>query len=117
MSVRDEVLKALEAARKAKLIGTSLEAGVELLVGPELLTLLSRYDADLPTLFIVSAVSLGSLAGAEAAGKKVEARVRRAEGQKCARCWTFSQSVGRSARYPEVCARCAAVLEEIGYRD
>ncbi len=116
MGVRDEVLKALEAARKAKMIGTSLEAGVELLACPELLTLLTQYEADLPMLFIVSAVRLGSLAGAEAAGKKVEVRVRRAAGQKCPRCWTFSESVGRSARHPEVCARCAAVLEEIGYR-
>ncbi|MGH7412261.1 MAG: zinc finger domain-containing protein, partial [Candidatus Methylomirabilis sp.] len=52
----------------------------------------------------------------EAAGKKVEARVRRAKGRKCARCWTFSEGVGRTAGFTEVCARCAAVLEEIGYR-
>ena len=116
LSVRDEVLKVLEAARKAKLIGTSLEAGVELLADPELLGLLTRYAADLPTLFIVSEVSLGSLAATEATDKKVEARVRRAKGLKCARCWTFSEGVGRTAGNPEVCARCAAVLEEIGYR-
>ncbi len=116
MSVRDEVLKALEVARKAKLIGTSLEAGVELLAIPEWLTLLTRYEGDLPMLFIVSSVSLGSLAATEAAERKVEVRVRRAVGQKCARCWTFSESVGRSDRYPEVCARCAAVLEDIGHR-
>ncbi len=115
LSVRDDVLKALEAARKAKLIGTSLEARVEVVSEPEVLTLLSRYEADLPMLFIVSAVDLGSL-GPAAADKRVEVRVQRAEGQKCARCWTFSESVGRSLRYPDVCARCAAVLEELGYR-
>ncbi len=114
--VRDEVLKALEAARKSKLIGTSLEAGVELLAGQELLPLLIRYEADLPTLFIVSEVGLGSLTGTEAAGRKVEVQVHRAPGRKCARCWTFSESVGRSVRHPDTCARCAAVLEEIGYR-
>ncbi|MGB4782692.1 isoleucine--tRNA ligase, partial [Candidatus Methylomirabilis sp.] len=117
LSVRDEVLKALEAARKAKLIGTSLEARVDLLVEPTLLPILTRYEADLPTLFIVSAVSVGSLAGTEAAGKRVEVRVGRAEGQKCARCWTYSGSVGQSIPYPEVCARCAGVLEEIGHGD
>ncbi len=115
-SVRNEVLKALEAARKSKLIGTSLEAGVELLAGQELLSLLTRYEVDLPTLFIVSAVRLGSLTGTEAAGKKVEVRVHRAEGQKCARCWTFSKTVGQSVRHPDTCDRCASVLEEIGYR-
>ncbi len=116
LRVRDEVLKALEAARKAKLIGTSLEAGVELLAEPELLTLLTQYEADLPMVFIVSEVSLGSLPATGAADKKIEARVRRAGGRKCARCWTFSESVGRIAERPDVCARCAAVLEEIGYR-
>jgi isoleucyl-tRNA synthetase len=116
LSVRDEVLKSLEAARKAKLIGTSLEARVDLLVEPTILPILTQYEVDLPMLFIVSAVSVGSLAGTEAAGKRVEVRVGRAEGQKCARCWTYSTSVGRSIPYPDVCARCASVLEEIGYR-
>ncbi len=116
LSVRDEVLKSLEAARKAKLIGTSLEAAVELLAEPQLLTRLSRYEADLPMIFIVSQVSLGALPGATSDGVKLEARVQRAKGRKCARCWTFSESVGRNDRFPDVCARCAAVLEEIGYR-
>ncbi|MDD5560019.1 isoleucine--tRNA ligase [Candidatus Methylomirabilis sp.] len=114
--VRDEVLKALEAARKAKLIGTSLEARVDLLVEPALLPILTQYEADLPMLFIVSAVSVGSLAGTETTGKKVEVRVGRAEGVKCARCWTYSESVGQSGAYPDVCTRCAGVLEETGYR-
>jgi isoleucyl-tRNA synthetase len=115
LGVRDEVLKALEAARKAKLIGTSLEARVEVLAEPELLALLTRYQTDLPMLFIVSAVDLGSLAPA-AGDSRVEVRVQRAEGRKCARCWTFSTGVGRSPRYPDVCARCAGILEELGYR-
>src|SRR5574337_1988825 len=116
LSVRDEVLKSLEAARKAKLIGTSLEARVDLLVEPALLPILTQYEADLPMLFIVSAVSVGSLVETDAAEKRVEVRVGRAEGVKCARCWTYSENVGRSTPYPDVCARCAGVLEETGYR-
>jgi isoleucyl-tRNA synthetase len=116
LSVRNEVLKALEAARKAKLIGTSLEANVNLLAEPAVLPVLTQHMSDLPTLFIVSAVSVGHLAGAEEDGKKVEVRVERAEGLKCARCWTYSASVGQSTPYPDVCARCAGVLEEIGHR-
>jgi isoleucyl-tRNA synthetase len=115
LSVRDEVLKALEAARKAKLIGTSLEARVEVVSEPELLALLTRHQADLPMLFIVSAVDLGAL-GPEAADRRTEVRVQRAQGRKCARCWTFSEGVGRSLRYPDVCDRCTIVLEELGYR-
>jgi isoleucyl-tRNA synthetase len=115
LSVRDEVLKALETARKAKLIGTSLEANVQILSDPELLTLLTGHRADLPMLFIVSAVDLVALEPGQS-DKRIEVRVQRAAGQKCARCWTFSEDVGRSPRYPDVCARCAGVLEELGYR-
>jgi isoleucyl-tRNA synthetase len=113
LRVRDEVLKALEEARKAKLIGTSLEAGVELFAEPDLRSLLARYEADLPMLFIVSEVSLAGLSPEEAQGKALQARVRRATGRRCARCWTYSVTVGRNPSHPDVCARCAAVLDEI----
>jgi isoleucyl-tRNA synthetase len=36
-----------------------------------------------------------------------------AEGKKCERCWNYSIHVGESARYPNVCERCVAALEEI----
>jgi isoleucyl-tRNA synthetase len=39
--------------------------------------------------------------------------VRRADGQKCERCWNYSVRVGESARYPTVCERCVEALEEI----
>jgi isoleucyl-tRNA synthetase len=40
-------------------------------------------------------------------------KVRRADGQKCDRCWNYSTHVGESVRYPMVCERCIAALEEI----
>ena len=40
-------------------------------------------------------------------------KVSPAEGEKCERCWNFSTQVGKSSRYPNVCERCVAALEEI----
>ncbi len=36
--------------------------------------------------------------------------VFKAQGQKCERCWKYSEDVGEDSRYPMVCARCSEVL-------
>jgi isoleucyl-tRNA synthetase len=116
LTVRAEVLKALEQARNSKLIGGSLEASVVLGADGELATLLSRYAASLPALFIVSqvAVSKDGLAGAApTALPGLSVKVERADGTKCERCWNFSARVGESSAHPTVCERCVAALEEI----
>lgn len=50
--------KALEAARTAKVIGSSLEAEVELYGTGDLLSFLQQTEALLPSLFIVSKVTV-----------------------------------------------------------
>src|SRR5208282_3414948 len=90
--VRDEVLKALEEARNGKFIGTGLEAQVHLTAPEPLYTLLKRYEAQLRYLFIVSAVTLTEGAGNGTGSVKVE--VKKADGQKCERCWNYSTHVG-----------------------
>jgi isoleucyl-tRNA synthetase len=117
LQVRDEVLKALEAARNAKLISSGLEAKVELSSGGDLSRLLARYQKWLPALFIVSQVELRDRREPQAHRSKalqgLEVAVRRADGRKCERCWNYSTHVGESADYPTVCERCLAALEEI----
>jgi isoleucyl-tRNA synthetase len=115
-AVRGEVLKALEAARVAKLIGGSLEARVILRVDGAVAALLEKYRAFLPTLFIVSQVELtrSTLDGAtESELPGLKAKIERASGQKCHRCWNYSKQVGKDARYPTVCERCSVALKEI----
>ena len=111
-SVRDDVLKALEEARNNKLIGTGLEAQVLITAPDALYGLLKRYEAQLRYLLIVSAVSLsqGTVSGAGS----VHVEVKKADGQKCERCWNYSTHVGEDSSYPTVCERCSAVLKEIG---
>ena len=110
--VRDEVLKALEAARNAKLIGGGLEAQVTVKAADPVFSVLSRYQDQLRYLFIVSGVTLEELPpGNGSSGVSVQ--VDRAPGQKCERCWNYSIRVGEDAAYPTVCERCSAVLKEI----
>ncbi len=107
MDVRTEVLKALEAARRDKIIGAPLEARLRLSADHELHPLLTDYAAELPGLFIVSQVALQN--GAGALGVAVE----RAAGAKCERCWKYTEDVGSDAAFPTICAACAAAVHEI----
>src|SRR5260370_10351730 len=58
MAVRDDVLKALEVARKEKLIGSGLEAMVTIQAPAERYQLMERYKKDFRYLFIQSAVDV-----------------------------------------------------------
>jgi isoleucyl-tRNA synthetase len=110
-AVRDDVLKALEEARNSKLIGTGLEAQVLLTASGPLYALLKRHEAELRYLFIVSSVTLSEGAGNGTGSVRVE--IKKADGQKCERCWNYSTRVGEDKNYPTVCERCSAVLKEI----
>jgi len=111
-SVRDEVLKKLEAARNAKLIGGGLEAQVRLQAADPLFSVLARHQHQLRYLFIVSAVTLEQAASGDGASG-LSVQVEKADGRKCERCWNYSVHVGEDHAYPTVCERCSAVLKEI----
>ena len=76
-------------------------------------TLRSR-SGDLAELFIVSQVSIDGRDGGPTtlpAGLKVS--VERASGEKCQRCWNFSEAVGQDVEHPALCDRCARVVKGI----
>ena len=113
-AIRDDVNKALEAARTAKTIGKSLEAKVVLHCSEEACRFLAGEEKLLPTIFIVSEVALtqegsGAFSG-EVEGITVD--VSAAQGEKCQRCWMQSETVGKDEKHPTLCARCAAILSE-----
>jgi isoleucyl-tRNA synthetase len=107
IAVRDEVNKALEAARQSKFIGKSLEARVRLKAGSELFQLLDKYRSDLPELFISSEVALDS--GSDALSVEIE----RAAGDKCERCWKYTAEVGKSSEFPTLCDACQEAVREM----
>ncbi|MDQ6678977.1 MAG: isoleucine--tRNA ligase, partial [Acidobacteriota bacterium] len=102
IELRQAVLPVLETARQEKVIGAPLEAQVHLTAPPELFPLLERYRAELPGLFIVSAVAVEP-------GPVLGVTVARAEGAKCERCWKYTKDPG------PICASCSKTLEEMGY--
>jgi len=109
LDLRAQVTKALEEARAARTIASSLEARV-VLRGPEAaLRVLREHEAasrtfpgNLANLFIVSAVAL------EHGPAPLAVSVERAPGAKCERCWTFSTAL--LAGGDGVCERCTEVL-------
>ncbi len=116
---RDHALKALEEARRQKIIGHPREARVALKSSAASLAGLRQLKEDLSRLFLVSELSLEEGCGieGEAGGWMVE--VHRASGEKCARCWVHSTAVGkpeRDPKYPGVCDRCEKTLQESGIR-
>jgi isoleucyl-tRNA synthetase len=117
ITLRDEVYKALEAARQAKLIGTGLDACVVLEVEEQATAdFLRSFGEDLRFLFITSDVAFGDVADGAFRSELVPGlavEVRRAAGAKCERCWNFTGDVGQDERWPQVCGRCAKHVAEI----
>jgi isoleucyl-tRNA synthetase len=109
MEARAVVTKALEEARATKQIAASLESSVTLRGNAKVLSALREHDAkgyvfpgNLANLFIVSEVVLLEDEG------DLRVEVRRAEGAKCERCWTFSRRAAGNS--PALCERCSDVL-------
>ncbi|MGJ4952346.1 isoleucine--tRNA ligase [Bradyrhizobium sp. HKCCYLS20291] len=115
-NVRRVVTGALELARAAKTIGSSLEASPVIYVADRAL-LGTLFDTDLAEVCITSnyEVREGD-APADAfrldAVPGVAVVVEKAVGKKCARSWKILESVGEDAEYPDVSPRDAQALRE-----
>ncbi|WP_025027682.1 isoleucine--tRNA ligase [Caldalkalibacillus mannanilyticus] len=111
--VRDEVLKALENARKEKVIGHSLSAALHLYPEQGARELLEQFD-QLEKLFIVSKVELHQLEELPAEGaislEGLKAIVLPAEGEKCERCWIVTPEIGQDPNHPTLCPDCTTTV-------
>ncbi len=106
LEVRSEVTKALERARKQKIIGHSLDAAVTLKAPPSLYELLSHVGEELREILIVSQVTLERITESST----LEVEVKRAAGNRCERCWVYDTSVGDNREHPTICARCWQIV-------
>jgi isoleucyl-tRNA synthetase len=107
--VREVAMRSLEALRNEKTIKANLEARVVVTAAPKDYERLAQYADKLPAFLVVSQVELQR--GEE--GSAIACDARRADGEKCERCWNFSTHVGEDAAYPTVCERCSANLAVI----
>ncbi|PKM45016.1 MAG: isoleucine--tRNA ligase [Firmicutes bacterium HGW-Firmicutes-8] len=119
INIRNEISKALEAARRDKVIGHSLDACVTVYADEELLSFITPLKDDLATILIVSAAKVTESAEApkdvfvseEVPGLRVG--VSQAAGMKCERCWTYSEAVGKDKEHITICDRCLQVIKKL----
>jgi isoleucyl-tRNA synthetase len=107
---RSEVLKKLEEARSAGVIGSSLQAEVEIRADGKKHAALAVLGDDLRFVLITSRATL-----IKAPGPDDEAIVvAPSSHKKCERCWHCRADVGADPARPEICGRCVANLDGAG---
>ncbi|MCG9711326.1 isoleucine--tRNA ligase [Shewanella insulae] len=119
ITVRDEVNKAIEQARREQRVGGSLEAEVTLYADEALSESLATLGDELRFVLLTSNTQIAPLASAgddavetELAGLKL--LVAKTEAAKCDRCWHHREDVGQVEAHPLLCTRCVTNIEGDG---
>ncbi len=117
--IRSEIYKALEKVRQEKGIDSFSQASIVLYApSRDIYEVLDAHIDDLESVFMVSKVRLmppdspapqGIWKSNTVEGLAIE--VRCATGEKCERCWVYSDTVGTNEQYPTLCYQCIAMLE------
>lgn len=113
--IRKVMTGALEMARASKHIGSSLQAQAEVFLSSSYKSFLE--GVDLAELSITSKATVIDTHTIPENGFQLDdvpdvtVLVNPAFGEKCARCWKVLQEVGENKKHPDLCMRCATVLE------
>lgn len=119
LDMRSEITKALETARRNKTIGHSLDAAVDIYAEGSEYSELNAVYSELATILIVSSVQIHEgMANVpndafHAAEMNLAVSVQPAQGEKCERCWIYSDTVGHDNEHPSLCKRCADVMKKL----
>jgi isoleucyl-tRNA synthetase len=105
-AVRGDVTKALEEARVANLIGSSLQAEVEIRASGARYDALASLGDDLKFVLITSAATVAKVESEAEEGVEVIT----SKYLKCERCWHYRADVGVDAAHPTLCGRCVTNL-------
>lgn len=105
MTIRDRLLKEIETARAARLIGDSLEADIEITATGDDEELLRSHNDLFKTILVIAALTVQT-------GKEEKITVRKAQGRKCPRCWNWVAAAPATGYYAELCPRCAETIKE-----
>ena len=98
--VREAVTAAIEPLRADKSVGSSLQAEVAITAPDALAGYLKALGEELRFALLVSEVSV-------AKGDELAVAAKVSGGEKCERCWHYTDDVGSVAAHPTLCARCA----------
>ncbi len=118
IKIRGEVTKAIEPMRKSGEIGHSLDTHVTLYLNEQLRKGLDSIATDMRAVFIVSRLDIAAYENTPDSAFVSEdvpglaITVEKARGEKCERCWIYSEELGTDSAHPTLCPRCAAVLRQ-----
>ena len=105
--VREAVTAAIEPLRADKSVGSSLQAEVAVTAPDALAGYLKALGEELRFALLVSEVSV-------AKGDELAVAAKVSGGEKCERCWHYTDDVGSVAAHPTLCARCAENVDGKG---
>jgi isoleucyl-tRNA synthetase len=108
---RAVAMKAIEKAREAGEVGSSLQASLTLQASGETAQALASLGEDLRFVMITSEVQVRETAQGE-----TEAQAKPLALPKCGRCWHLRADVGQDPAHPDLCGRCISNLSEPGER-
>lgn len=86
---------------------------MELYCQGDLYDFVKAVEQELKTVFIVSEVEVLNAGQGDYQGETegFSVSVKHAHGEKCVRCWVYSDTVGQDADHPQLCRRCAKVIK------
>ena len=96
----------MEDIRSQGEVGSSLQAEVEIRASGDTYDALASLGDELKFVTVTSAATL--VKGAD--GEATVCTAHKTAGEKCARCWSFSDTVGSDPAHPDVCKHCAEAL-------
>jgi len=103
LKLREEVNKEIELVRSQGLVGSSLQAEVDLTLAKDDMQLLQSLGEDVRFVFITSALRLH-------AGEALGIKVAPSAHTKCERCWHYREEVGHDTVHATLCGRCTSNL-------
>ncbi|NRD72803.1 isoleucine--tRNA ligase [Shewanella sp. VB17] len=119
LAVRAEVNKVIEQARREKKVGGSLEAEITLFADEALASTLATLGDELRFVLLTSKTQIFALSAAPAEAIETELSslklvMKKAETEKCERCWHHREDVGQVESHPTLCTRCVTNIEGDG---
>ncbi len=113
-----ETNNALEQARKNKEIGHSLDSNVILqITDKNLFDLMDSVKAELTDILIISNIRVENISATDLTNEEKERGykiiIEKASGDKCERCWKYSETVGKIEEHATLCNKCIDMIKEI----
>jgi len=115
VDIKKDALKALELKRAEKIIGTSLEADLQIFPKDEQTkSWLKGMGDDLNIFFQAAKVTIldEKKAGLPEYDKSF-ILAEKSGGKKCVRCWNYRDNLGTDSKHPELCPRCTGVVKNL----